>query len=121
VAGARAAYGREIEDLKAVVRQAGDSAFVFGSSSGAALAMQGVAAGLPIRKLVLYEPASAAQPQTTPPPEEARRRLDALVAAGGVVALIFLGGAIALVVWWRRRKARVQRVGAMRDQAEAES
>lgn len=73
---------REVEDLKAVIRQAGDSAYVFGSSSGAALAMQGVAAGLPIRKLVLYEPPLGEPRPGGPSLEESRRRLESLVAAG---------------------------------------
>jgi pimeloyl-ACP methyl ester carboxylesterase len=76
------AMAREIEDLKAVVRQTGDSVFVFGSSSGAALAMQGVAAGLPIRKLVLYEPPLGELRSDGPTVEEARRQLEARVASG---------------------------------------
>ena len=76
------AVAREIEDLKAVIRAAGDSAFVFGSSSGAALAMHGVAAGLPIRKLVLYEPPLGEPRPGGPALEEARRRLEALAASG---------------------------------------
>lgn len=73
---------REIEDLRAIIRQAGDSAFVFGSSSGAVLAMQGAAVGLPIRKLVLYEPPIGAVRPDGPPFDEARRDVDALVTAG---------------------------------------
>ncbi|CAN5849352.1 alpha/beta hydrolase [soil metagenome] len=75
------AMTREVEDLKAVIRQAGDSAYVFGSSSGAALAMQGVAAGLPIAKLALYEPPLGQPRQGGPSLEEARRQLEALVAS----------------------------------------
>jgi pimeloyl-ACP methyl ester carboxylesterase len=73
---------REIDDLRAIIRQAGDSAFVFGSSSGAVLAMQGAAVGLPIRKLALYEPPVGAVRPGGPPFDEARRDVDALVAAG---------------------------------------
>ncbi|MEO7456461.1 MAG: alpha/beta hydrolase [Gemmatimonadaceae bacterium] len=76
------AMAREIEDLHAVMRAAGDSAFVFGSSSGAALAMQGVAAGLPIRKLVLYEPPLGEPTPGGPSLDEARRKLEVLVASG---------------------------------------
>jgi pimeloyl-ACP methyl ester carboxylesterase len=49
------AIEREIEDLDAVIREAGGSAFVFGHSSGATLALLAAAHGLPIRKLALYE------------------------------------------------------------------
>jgi pimeloyl-ACP methyl ester carboxylesterase len=47
---------REIEDLAAVIEAAGGSAYVYGSSSGAALALRATAAGLPVEKLVAFEP-----------------------------------------------------------------
>jgi pimeloyl-ACP methyl ester carboxylesterase len=46
---------REIEDLAAVISHAGGNAFVYGISSGAALALEAAAAGVPIRKLATYE------------------------------------------------------------------
>lgn len=46
---------REIEDLDALIQAVGGSAFVFGYSSGAVLAMKAAAKGLNIGKLVLYE------------------------------------------------------------------
>jgi len=50
------AVEREIEDIDALIRHAGAPAFVFGASSGAALALKAAASGLAIRKLALYEP-----------------------------------------------------------------
>jgi pimeloyl-ACP methyl ester carboxylesterase len=50
------AVAREVEDLAAIVREAGGSAAAVGVSSGAALAMQAVASGVPLTKLALYEP-----------------------------------------------------------------
>ena len=47
---------REIEDLKALITEAGGSASVFGYSSGAILALMAAARGLPITKLALYDP-----------------------------------------------------------------
>lgn len=47
---------KEIQDLDAVITQAGGSAAVFGNSSGAALALHAAAAGLPITKLALWDP-----------------------------------------------------------------
>lgn len=48
---------REIEDLRAVIEDAaGGSAYVWGLSSGAMLALQAAAAGVPIKKLALHEP-----------------------------------------------------------------
>src|ERR1700722_12014223 len=49
------AVEREIEDLGVLLEKAGGSAFVFGVSSGAALALFAAAQGLPIPKLALYE------------------------------------------------------------------
>jgi pimeloyl-ACP methyl ester carboxylesterase len=47
---------REVEDLSAVIDALGGAAFVYGHSSGAALALRASAAGLPISRLVLHEP-----------------------------------------------------------------
>ena len=102
------AIAREVDDLAAVIRRchpevaqsndraetreshrsmdAGDSVFVFGSSSGAALALHAVAAGLPIEKLVLYEPPIGAVRPGGPPFDEARNEIDALVATGDTAA-----------------------------------
>jgi hypothetical protein len=50
------AVGREVEDLAAVIDTLGGSAYVYGASSGAALAMRAAAAGAGVRKLVMFEP-----------------------------------------------------------------
>jgi len=50
------AVEREIEDLHAVLNEAGGSAGVFGNSSGGVLALRAAAAGLPITELALWEP-----------------------------------------------------------------
>lgn len=50
------AIEREVEDLAAVIEAAGGSAFVYGHSSGAALALEAAARGIPIRGLAVYEP-----------------------------------------------------------------
>lgn len=49
------AVQREIDDLAAVLQAAGGTPYVFGASSGAALALQGAVAGLPMKKLLMYE------------------------------------------------------------------
>jgi pimeloyl-ACP methyl ester carboxylesterase len=55
------AVEREIEDLEALIDEGGGSAFVFGLSSGAALALEAaVKLGNKIRKLILYEAPYAA-------------------------------------------------------------
>jgi pimeloyl-ACP methyl ester carboxylesterase len=50
------AVEREVEDLAAVIRATGGPAVVFGHSSGAVLALEAARAGLPITKVVAYEP-----------------------------------------------------------------
>jgi pimeloyl-ACP methyl ester carboxylesterase len=47
---------REVEDIAAVIDEAGGSAFLYGTSSGAALALEAAASGLAITKLALWEP-----------------------------------------------------------------
>ena len=47
---------REVEDLAALIEAAGGSASLVGLSSGAALSLEAAAAGLPVDKVVAYEP-----------------------------------------------------------------
>ena len=72
------AIAREVEDLAAVIASGGPSAAVYGISSGALLAMQAAAAGVPVSRLVLFEPPLADSPGPSPLTGE----LAALVAAG---------------------------------------
>jgi pimeloyl-ACP methyl ester carboxylesterase len=55
-AGGEYAPEREVEDLAAVVGATGGSAFTFGHSSGAVLALESAARGVPITRLAAYEP-----------------------------------------------------------------
>jgi pimeloyl-ACP methyl ester carboxylesterase len=50
------AVTREVEDIEALIDEAGGSACVFGMSSGAVLALEAAASGLAIKKLAHYEP-----------------------------------------------------------------
>lgn len=50
------AVEREVEDLGALLDEVGGTAAVYGHSSGAALALNAAADGLPIGRLVLHEP-----------------------------------------------------------------
>ncbi len=50
------AVEREIEDLGALIAEAGGTASVYGHSSGAALVLHAAARGMPIDKIVLHEP-----------------------------------------------------------------
>jgi pimeloyl-ACP methyl ester carboxylesterase len=71
------AVEREIEDLDALIQEAGGSAFVFGYSSGAVLALRAAVHGLAITKLALYEP-----PPTGPSAGNLAAQLAELIASG---------------------------------------
>jgi pimeloyl-ACP methyl ester carboxylesterase len=75
------AVEREVDDLAALIAAVGGSASVFGHSSGAALALEAAARGLPIDKLVLYEPPFIVDDTRPPLPEDYVAHLDELVAA----------------------------------------
>lgn len=47
---------REVEDIAALIREAGGSACLYGASSGGALAIEAAASGLEVRKVAAYEP-----------------------------------------------------------------
>ncbi|NQX70437.1 alpha/beta hydrolase [Paenibacillus alba] len=61
---------REIEDLDAMIDAAGGSAYVWGLSSGAVLALQASAKGSNIAKLALYEPPFVVDAADRKPPED---------------------------------------------------
>jgi pimeloyl-ACP methyl ester carboxylesterase len=74
------AIEREIEDLAAVIEAAGGSAYAWGLSSGAALALDAAARGLNIEKLALYEPPFVAEAGGPRPPANAEAELNRLIA-----------------------------------------
>ena len=76
------AVEREIEDIDALIQEAGGSAFVFGHSSGAALALEATARGLAITRLALYEPPFIVDDSRPPLPKDYVEQLNRLVAAG---------------------------------------
>jgi pimeloyl-ACP methyl ester carboxylesterase len=49
------AVEREIEDIEALVTEAGGSAHLYGVSSGGALALEAAAAGVAVRRIAVYE------------------------------------------------------------------
>ncbi len=76
------AVEREIEDLQAVIGAAGGGAFVFGHSSGAALALEAAVRGLDVTRLALYEPPYVVDDSRSPLPDDYIPTLRGLVAAG---------------------------------------
>jgi pimeloyl-ACP methyl ester carboxylesterase len=71
---------REVEDLAALIAEAGGSAHLYGCSSGALLALRAAAGGLPIGRLALLEP--PLQDEGTESPDPLTAELGELVGAG---------------------------------------
>lgn len=75
------AVEREVEDIAALVKEAGGETFLFGISSGAALALE-AARGLPVTKLALYEPPFVVDGTRPRVPADYVTRLDAALSEG---------------------------------------
>ncbi len=90
------AIEREIEDLEALVKEAGGSAFVYGHSSGAVLALEAAARIPAITKLALYEPPFILDATRPPVPKNYVPHLNELVAAGrrGAAVEFFMADAV---------------------------
>jgi len=69
------AVEREIEDLDALIAEAGGSAYVFGYSSGAVLSLKAAASGSAIRKLALYDPPLMVQSSPNSPENQTRSHI----------------------------------------------
>lgn len=73
---------REVEDLQAIMHKAGASAYVWGLSSGAVLALQAAASGLNITKMALHEPPFVVDAADRKPPKDFLRHVNKLIAEG---------------------------------------
>ena len=71
----------EVEDIEALIDEAGGSAFAYGTSSGAALALEAAASGLAVRKLALWEPPFILD-ESRRPPKDLVERYDEMISAG---------------------------------------
>ncbi|HEX6872845.1 MAG TPA: alpha/beta hydrolase [Micromonosporaceae bacterium] len=76
------AVAREVEDVQAVIGAAGGQAYLYGISSGAALAMAAAAAGSGITKLALYEPPYVAEIEGDARAKDYTEHLHELLAQG---------------------------------------
>jgi len=72
---------REVEDIAALIQEAGGSAFLLGLSSGAALALEAAASGLDVKKVAAYEPPFVDDSGQNGGAEH-ERQLETLLAAG---------------------------------------
>jgi pimeloyl-ACP methyl ester carboxylesterase len=77
------AVEREIEDIEALIADAGGTAFLCGFSSGAALALEaGNKLPTKVKKLALYEPPFIVDDTHPPIPEDYIQQLDRMVSEG---------------------------------------
>jgi pimeloyl-ACP methyl ester carboxylesterase len=76
------AVEREVEDIEALINEAGGTAFVHGHSSGAVLALEAAnRLSDKITKLSLYEPPFIVDDSRPPPPQDYVQQVSTLVAA----------------------------------------
>ncbi|MGB3329738.1 MAG: alpha/beta hydrolase [Thermomicrobiales bacterium] len=92
------AVEREVEDLAAVIAQAGEAAFVLAHSSGAVLALRAAASGVPMARLAVYEPPFIVDDSHAPLPDDYVAHLEALTAANQRVEAVayFMTAAIGM-------------------------
>ena len=84
---------REVEDIDALIKAAGGSAFVFGTSSGGCLALEAaIRLGDKIKKLAMYEPPYASDKSLQQGEQEYRKQLAELLAKDrrGDAAALFM-------------------------------
>jgi pimeloyl-ACP methyl ester carboxylesterase len=72
---------REVEDLEALVKEAAGSAYMYGISSGAALALEAANRGVGITKLALYEAPFIVDDTLPARPDDYLATMDGLIAA----------------------------------------
>lgn len=71
---------REVEDLDALLREAGGKAYLFGTSSGGCLALEtAIGLGSKVKRLAVYEPPYISDKTFTPAWKEYRQQLNALI------------------------------------------
>ena len=71
---------REVEDLDALIKAAGGSAGVYGTSSGAAFGILAASRGLNIKKLALWEPPFVVDDSRPPIPKDYKAQLSTMIA-----------------------------------------
>ncbi len=76
------AIAREVEDIDALIKEAGGTARVYGISSGAALALEAANAGLAITRLAVYEFPLVVDDTRPPVPADYAARLETAIATG---------------------------------------
>lgn len=75
------AIEREVEDIAALIEEAGGSAYLYGISSGAALALEAAKRISSVKKLVVYEAPFVVDESRLPVPDDYASTFDKLLAA----------------------------------------
>jgi pimeloyl-ACP methyl ester carboxylesterase len=89
------AVEREVEDINALIEEAGGSAYLYGISSGAALALEATASGLAVKKLAVFEAPFVVDDTRPPAPADFQAQIDKLLASdrrGDAVRLFMTQG-----------------------------
>jgi pimeloyl-ACP methyl ester carboxylesterase len=71
---------REVEDIAALIEAAGGPVSLYGCSSGAGLALESTASGLPVERLALYEPPYMVMDSGPKPPPDYQQQLERMIA-----------------------------------------
>ena len=113
------AVEREVEDLEALIKEAGGSAFVYGTSGCAILALEAAARGLAakIKKLALWEPPYIVDDSRPAAPKDYKAQLTEMLSEGrrGDMVELFMTKAVGMPVeivaqmrnapWWPAQEA----------------
>ena len=83
------AVEREIEDIEALVTEAGGEASLFGMSSGAVLAAETAARGVQVTKLLMYEPPMVLDDSGPPPQPDYVEKIEGLARSGDGDAMAY--------------------------------
>ncbi len=81
-----ASVEHEVDDLQALIAEAGGRASLWGWSSGGALALRAAAADIGVEKLVVYETPFKTDPEAKYPADDYGARLEQVVASGDRMA-----------------------------------
>ena len=96
------ALDREIEDIEAMIKEAGGSAFVYGTSGCAVLALEAAAHGIApmMKKLAMWEPPYIIEDSRPPVPQDYQAQLTELLSSGrrGDMLELFFTKAVGLPV-----------------------
>ncbi|HEX5950704.1 MAG TPA: alpha/beta hydrolase [Actinomycetota bacterium] len=90
------AVERECEDIEALVKEVGGSACLFGSSSGAVLALEAAARGAGVERLALFEPPFVVSDRLAPQTEDLADRVGEALGSGrrGEAVALFMNRAV---------------------------